>query len=115
MALIPSLLAPLLVSQISDLNVGGGEFANQLNEAMDYQINLGQFSFNLSLLIEPLNKRELEVVQLIAEGFTNKEIAQKLYISVRTVKYYTTSIYQKLDVSGRAQAAVKAKELGFLK
>lgn len=54
LALIPSLLAPLLVSQISDLNVDGGGIAKQINEAMDYQITLGQFSFNMSLLIEPL-------------------------------------------------------------
>jgi LuxR family maltose regulon positive regulatory protein len=65
--------------------------------------------------IQPLSKRELEIIRLIANGCTNKEIAQRLYISVRTVKYHTTSIYTKLEVTGRAQAAVKAKELGLLK
>jgi LuxR family maltose regulon positive regulatory protein len=68
-----------------------------------------------SMLIKPLNKREMEIIRLIADGCSNKEIAQKLYISVRTVKYYTTSIYTKLEVNGRAQAAVKAKDLGILK
>jgi predicted PurR-regulated permease PerM len=54
LALIPSLLAPLLVRQIRDLNVDGAGLADQLTEAMDYQIALGGTSFNLSLLIEPL-------------------------------------------------------------
>jgi predicted PurR-regulated permease PerM len=54
LALIPSLLAPLLVRQIRDLNVDGAGLADQLTEAMDYQIALGVTSFNLSLLIEPL-------------------------------------------------------------
>jgi LuxR family maltose regulon positive regulatory protein len=66
-------------------------------------------------LVKLLSERELEIIRLIAEGCTNKEIAQRLFISVRTVKYYTTSIYTKLDVSGRAHAAVRAKELGYLK
>jgi DNA-binding NarL/FixJ family response regulator len=57
----------------------------------------------------------MEVVALIAEGLTNKEIAQKLHVSLRTVKYYTTNLYTKMDVSGRAQAAVRARELGLLK
>jgi LuxR family maltose regulon positive regulatory protein len=66
-------------------------------------------------LIEPLSEREKDVLRLIAEGCLNKEIAQKLYISLRTVKYHTTSIYTKLVVNGRAQAAIKARELGLLK
>jgi LuxR family maltose regulon positive regulatory protein len=63
----------------------------------------------------PLSEREIEVIQLIAEGLSNKEIAQKLFISVRTVKYYTTSIFTKLEVDGRAHAAIRAKELGVIK
>lgn len=66
-----------------------------------------------SLLIEPLSQREIEIIHLIAEGLSNKEIAQKLYISVRTVKYYTTSIYTKMDVKGRSQAVIKARQLGL--
>ena len=65
-------------------------------------------------LIDPLSKRELEVIRLIAEGYSNKEIALRLHVSVRTVKYYTTGIYTKLNVGGRAHAAVKARELGLL-
>ncbi len=65
-------------------------------------------------LIEPLSKRELETLQLIASGLSNKEIAEKLYVSLRTVKYYTTNIYIKLNVDGRARAVIKARELGLV-
>jgi LuxR family maltose regulon positive regulatory protein len=65
-------------------------------------------------LVEPLSKREMEIIRLIVEGYSNKEIAQKLYISLRTVKYHTTSIYAKLGVSGRTQAAFRARDLGLL-
>jgi LuxR family maltose regulon positive regulatory protein len=65
-------------------------------------------------LIEPLSAREIEVLQLIAAGRSNKDVAQRLCISVRTVKYHTTSIYSKLGVNGRAQAIVKAGEAGLL-
>jgi LuxR family maltose regulon positive regulatory protein len=66
-------------------------------------------------LRDPLSEREMQVVQWIAAGLTNKEIAQKLCVSVRTVKYYSTSIFTKLDVTGRAQAAIRARELEILK
>ena len=65
-------------------------------------------------LVEPLSRREIEVLQLIASGLANKEIAQRLCISLRTVKFHMTSIYSKLEVSGRAPAIVKARELGLL-
>jgi LuxR family maltose regulon positive regulatory protein len=74
----------------------------------------GPVQLGNAALVEPLTPRELEILQLIAEGYSNKEIAQKLYISVRTVKYYATNIYGKLDVSGRTQAAFRARELGLL-
>jgi len=65
-------------------------------------------------LREPLSKREIEVLQMIAGGLTNKEIASRLFISVRTVKYHTTGVYTKLGVNGRVQATVSGRELGLL-
>ncbi len=67
------------------------------------------------MLVEPFSAREMEIIRLIAEGWSNSEIAQKLYISVRTVKYHTTNIYSKLGVSGRTQAIARGRELGLLK
>jgi LuxR family maltose regulon positive regulatory protein len=65
-------------------------------------------------LVEPLSERELEVLGLIAEGLSNREIAQRLFISPRTVKRHTSSIYGKLCVHSRMQAVAKARTLGIL-
>ncbi len=66
------------------------------------------------LLVEPLSQRELEVLELIAQGLTNREVAQKLYITTSTVKVHTRNIYGKLDVGSRTQAIAKARTLGIL-
>jgi LuxR family maltose regulon positive regulatory protein len=67
-----------------------------------------------SELIEPLSERETEVLQLIAEGLTNQEIATKLYISLNTVKVHTRNIYGKLGAHHRAGAVARARVLGVL-
>lgn len=66
-------------------------------------------------LIDPLTPRELEVLGLIADGLSNQEIADKLFISKGTVKYYSSHIYSKLQVSSRTQAVAQAREIGILK
>jgi DNA-binding NarL/FixJ family response regulator len=63
---------------------------------------------------DDLTHRELEVVRLVAEGKTNAEIAHALFISVGTVKVHVERIIDKLDVSDRTQAAVRAVELGYI-
>ena len=65
-------------------------------------------------LIEPLSKRELEVLHLLADGLSNLEIADKCIITVGTVKAHTASIYRKLNVNSRMQAVARARELGLL-
>ena len=65
-------------------------------------------------MIEPLSEREIEVLQLIAEGLSNREIAQKLFLSVNTVKVHTYNIYSKLSVHSRTQAVAQARVLGVL-
>ncbi len=65
-------------------------------------------------LAEPLSRRELEVLPLIAEGLTNQEIAARLYLSLHTVKSHARVIYAKLGVTGRMQAAARARALGLL-
>jgi LuxR family maltose regulon positive regulatory protein len=65
-------------------------------------------------LIDPLSERELEVLQLFAEGLSNQEIAEKLIISLGTVKAHSSNIYRKLDVRNRAQAVITAQELKLL-
>jgi len=65
-------------------------------------------------LIEPLSERELEVLQLMAEGLTNPEIASRLFLSLHTIKAHARNIYGKLGVRNRTQAVGKAKALGVL-
>ena len=65
-------------------------------------------------LVEPLSPRELEVLQLIALGKTNQEIARQLVVSPGTVKAHTASIYGKLDVANRTEAVARARQLGIL-
>jgi LuxR family maltose regulon positive regulatory protein len=64
--------------------------------------------------IEPLSERELEVLQLISDGLTNKEIASRLYLSLNTIKAHTRTIYSKLGVNSRTKAVVRGKALGVL-
>ncbi len=65
-------------------------------------------------ILNGLTNRELEVLQLLHERLTDKEIAEKLFISVTTVKSHTTSIYRKLDVNSRTQAVAKGIALGIV-
>ena len=67
-----------------------------------------------SALVEPLSERELEVLRLIAEGCTNPEIAQRLFLALNTVKVHTRNIYGKLGVHRRTQAVARARELDLL-
>jgi LuxR family maltose regulon positive regulatory protein len=65
-------------------------------------------------LVEPLSERELEVLQLVAEGLTNREIACRLFLSLNTVKAHCRNIYGKLNVHSRTQAIARAQELELL-
>lgn len=65
-------------------------------------------------LVEPLTKRELEILQLVTAGLSNRQIAERLIISENTVKTHAHNIFGKLNVGSRVQAIVKAKELDLL-
>jgi DNA-binding NarL/FixJ family response regulator len=65
-------------------------------------------------LIEPLSDREIDVLRLVSQGFSNREIAEHLYLAEGTVKNYVSSVMQKLSVRDRTQAALRARELGLL-
>jgi DNA-binding NarL/FixJ family response regulator len=61
-----------------------------------------------------ITKREEEVLQLIADGLSTQEVAESLYISLKTVKNHLASIYQKLDSRDRTQAVVRAVRMGII-
>lgn len=91
------LTRPAVVSEV-DLTVD--------QSVMDIQIS------SENLLLSP---RELEVLELIAQGLSNQEIADKLFVSLNTVKSHSSNLFIKLDVKRRTQAVLKARELGLLK
>lgn len=64
--------------------------------------------------IDPLSKRDLEVLHHLAQGLSNIEIAETLFISVGTVKTHIHKIISKLEAGSRSKAAVKAKEMGLI-
>jgi LuxR family maltose regulon positive regulatory protein len=65
-------------------------------------------------LVEPLSERELQVLQLLAQGAPNPEIAQELVITVDTVKRHVSHIFAKLGAKNRIQAVKQAQKLGLL-
>jgi len=65
-------------------------------------------------LIDPLTKREQDVLQLLTEGLTNKEMAGRLIVAPSTVKQHLKNIYNKLDVRNRTQAVARGRELNLL-
>jgi NarL family two-component system response regulator LiaR len=68
---------------------------------------------DLPLSAEPLTAREMEVLQLVAQGLSNSEIGDRLFISERTVRNYVSSILSKLHLANRVQAALYALREGF--
>ncbi|HUM69375.1 MAG TPA: LuxR C-terminal-related transcriptional regulator, partial [Chloroflexota bacterium] len=63
---------------------------------------------------EPLSDRELEVLRLIAQGLSNQEIGERLFLALDTVKGHNRRIYDKLSVQRRTEAIARARELGLL-
>jgi len=73
------------------------------------------FVLDTSLVAQlELSKRELEILNLLAQGHSNQEIAAKLYISLSTVKTHIQNLFEKLDVKRRIQAVEKAKRLNLI-
>ncbi|MCP4753346.1 MAG: hypothetical protein GY866_20845, partial [Proteobacteria bacterium] len=103
-------IADLLEKLIEENNDIPNAFANKLLTAF----RLPKAVKIDSGYIERLSQRELEVLRLVAGGFSNKMIVEKLFISMSTVKTHLRNIYGKLNVNSRTQSIVKAKELDLL-
>ncbi len=73
------------------------------------------FVLNTSLISKlELSKRELEILDLMAKGHSNEEIAAKIFVSLSTVKTHNQNLFEKLDVKRRTQAVEKAKRLSII-
>jgi len=92
------------------------KYAQRLLEAFDEigKSPISQPTIEANGLVEQLTPREMEVLELLAIGDSNQEIADKLVITIRTVKKHTGNIYGKLNVNSRIQAVTRARELGLL-
>jgi len=106
----------------------GKPIANLLEKLLDSKIDFprsyaNKLLLNMKLptplaidagLIEPLSERELDVLRCLAAGLSNREITEKLFISLNTVKTHLKNINDKLNVHNRTQAVACARELGIL-
>ncbi len=74
-----------------------------------------EFVLNQTALEElNLSPREMEVLELIAKGMSNAEIAEKLFVSLNTIKTHSSKLYEKLEVKRRTQAVEKARQLSLI-
>jgi DNA-binding CsgD family transcriptional regulator len=82
---------------------------------VEKEIYLSDFSINEEEIKRlNLSKRELEVLQLMAEGLSNQEIAEKLFVSLNTIKTHSAQIFEKMEVKRRTQAVDLGKKLSII-
>lgn len=80
-----------------------------------YITNTSDFSLNENKMAQlGISKRELEVLQLMAKGYSNAEIAARLFVSLNTIKTHASNLFIKLDVTRRIQAIEKAKRVSLI-
>jgi LuxR family maltose regulon positive regulatory protein len=92
-------------------------YANRLLTAFEVETKEDRLTSSVlspSSLVELLSPRELEVLRLIAQGLSNQEIADRLFLALSTVKGYIRFIFDKLQVQRRTEAVARARELGLL-
>jgi LuxR family maltose regulon positive regulatory protein len=77
-------------------------------------VQQSEVSNQKSTMVEPLSQRELDVLRLVAQGLSNREISQRLFLALSTVKGHTRIIFDKLQVQRRTEAVARARELGLL-
>jgi LuxR family transcriptional regulator, maltose regulon positive regulatory protein len=113
----------LIYALVVGAKAGGGQAwlarASQLAAPEGYQRIFVDEAFEQAQVISPdlieqLTERELEVLHLLAEGFTYTQMAERLVVSVNTVRYHVKGVYGKLGVQKRIQAVEKGRNLGLL-
>jgi len=94
--------------------IGGRSFETQLIERLGAPLLAGHTSAPVALPVEALTAREAEILALLASGLTNREIAQRLVLSARTVETHVARVTGKLGVNSRARAVARAVTLGLV-
>jgi len=108
-------LSPLLRDLRSD-----GDTPQALHAYLDSLLEACQAAFGeapkpqAGKLLDPLTRRELDIMRLICKGYSNPEIASELVVTINTIKKHTSNIYSKLGVRSRTQAMARAQELNLL-
>ena len=90
------------------------EYIGRLVKEFASEVPISKRGYEQSDLVEPLSSREIEVLELIAGGKSNQEIAGILHISLSTVKGHTSNLYGKLGVHARTQAVSRGRDLGII-
>ncbi|HEX9370331.1 MAG TPA: LuxR C-terminal-related transcriptional regulator, partial [Roseiflexaceae bacterium] len=103
----PAYVAKLLAAFPSNENRG-------LRTEEERRLDHSALNPQSSVLVEPLTDREMEVLRLLADGDSNRDIARKLILSLGTVKKHINNIFGKLGVQSRTQAVVKARDLHLI-
>ncbi|KKO49677.1 LuxR family transcriptional regulator [Arsukibacterium sp. MJ3] len=103
-----------LVQAITILAAGGSYFAPNITERLLSSVRSNSTDFTMPAPQEPLSDKELQILQLMAAGYSNKEIAAALYKSEGTVKNQCSAILAKLGVRDRTRAVLLALELGLI-
>jgi LuxR family maltose regulon positive regulatory protein len=89
-------------------------FAGSLVASPSSSISLKNQKSKIKNLVDPLSERELEVLNLVAQGLSNDQISKRLFLSVSTVKGHNLRIFNKLQAKSRTEAVARARELGLL-
>ena len=93
------------------------DYVARLTASFDAEVQKSESTSYLSsahLLVEPLSLRELEILRLIAQGLSNQEIGERLFLAISTIKGHNRNIFAKLQVQRRTEAIMRARELGLL-
>jgi NarL family two-component system response regulator LiaR len=99
-----------LLQAIRDIHHGQPSMHPTIARKLMHEIQRGS---ELPLVEEPLTERDVEVLSLVAQGFTNQEIADRLFVSERTVRTHVSNILSKLHLANRTQAALYALRKGL--
>jgi two-component system, NarL family, response regulator DevR len=97
-----------LIDAMRTVGSGGSILDPQSSAAVIQQIRKGNVMTEEDKLASELNERELTILELIADGLTNREIGEQLYLSEKTVKHHVSDILSKLGISRRVEAATFA-------